>query len=159
MLSIRTLSKDLLGWPKTSFGENPNKVFLLTQYKSKRLIPVWQNYGSYRRLRTEGNVGPGEASSDHWLRVSFAGKTGPVKWPCPPPVNCRHTYRTSLWHEPILHYYSNSFLLILVGWKKSALPYCYKLVLFQARVFMSVSILSRMHFMTNSSQCFSCEPT
>lgn len=101
--------------------------------------PIWQNYGGCRRLRTEGNVSQERLLLTIGWEVSSAGEKGP-----PPPAKCRYTQRRSPWHEPILHYHSDSFLLILVEWGKSALL-C-KLALFQARVFLSVCILSRTHF-------------
>ena len=66
MLSIRTLSKDLLGWPKTSFGENPNKVFLLTQYKSKRLIP------------TQPQCGKTMGATEGWGQKEMLGQERPL---------------------------------------------------------------------------------
>lgn len=85
--------------------------------------------------------------------VTFAGKRGTC-----PAAKCRHTQRRSLLHEPILRDHPNSFPFACVGWEKEAFLYCYKVALFPAVVFTSVSMSSRAHFVICSSWCLSCEP-
>ena len=51
MLSIRILSKDLLGWPKTSFGENPNEVFCQPNTKARDLSQLNPNMAKLWELQ------------------------------------------------------------------------------------------------------------
>ena len=43
-------------------------------------IPIWQNYGSCRRLRTEGNVGPGEGVRFTTKHGVPSGRSLPLLW-------------------------------------------------------------------------------
>lgn len=163
MLSIRILSKDSFkGLAKTFFRENPNKVFCQPNTKARDWIPqlnpnmakLWELQKVEDRRKCRARRG---------LFWSLA--EGELCWqnrPCQ--VNSVPHLLSVDTLRGLLCGMNQSFTTIQIAfffwYLRKNQPSCVVIRLFfQARVFMSVSILSRMHFMTSSSQCFSCEPT